>query len=116
MSKVDWTGDHPAEEDRSERRAAMARALARGGMEDVQVISLETAETVLTPKRRQLIAALRTEPIESVRDLAQTVERDESQVSRDLGVLAEHSIIEYDESGRTKQPRLIQEHIIVEPL
>ncbi|MHC3439573.1 HVO_A0114 family putative DNA-binding protein [Natrialbaceae archaeon A-gly3] len=93
----------------------MARALARGGMEGVQILSLESAEKVLTPKRQELIQMLREEEVESVRDLARRVERDKGQVSRDLGVLAEHSVIKYEESGRAKRPYLVQDHIVVEP-
>uniref|UniRef100_A0A7D5GQA5 Helix-turn-helix domain-containing protein n=2 Tax=Natrinema halophilum TaxID=1699371 RepID=A0A7D5GQA5_9EURY len=85
-------------------------------MEGVQVLSLESAETVLTPKRRELIETLRSEDVESVRDLARRVGRDKAQVSRDLGLLAEHSIIRYEEAGRMKRPCLVQEHIIVEPI
>lgn len=122
MSEIEWTesqdtdmGDEKQGDD-AERRAEMARALARGGMDGVQIISLETAERVLTPKRRELIETLRSQDVDSVRDLARQVGRDKGQVSRDLGVLAEHGVISYDEDGRAKQPYLTQEHIIVEPV
>lgn len=102
--------------DRSELRGDMTRALAKGGMSDFHVISWETARTVLTPKRRELIETLRSKDVESVRGLAREVGRDKAQVSRDLGDLAEYGIITYEESGRSKQPQLTQEHIIVEPI
>jgi len=116
MSQVDWSTTQRDDDERKKRRAEMARALARGGMESVQVLSLESAERVLTPKRRELIEVLRTEDIDSVRDLARAVSRDKGQVSRDLGVLAEHSIINYEEEGRAKRPYLVQDHITVEPI
>lgn len=94
----------------------MARALARGGMEGVQVLSLETAQDVLTPKRYEIIELLSSEEVESVRALARRLGRDKGQVSRDLAALAEHSIIEYDTDGRSKSPRLTQEHLVIEPL
>jgi predicted transcriptional regulator len=105
-----------SEEDRVDRRSEMARALARGGMEDVQVLSLETAQEVLTPKRYEIVDLLSREDVDSVRALARRLDRDKAQVSRDLQALAEHSIVTYDTDGRSKSPRLVQEHIVVEPL
>lgn len=124
MSGIDWKTDRTNEEsesgdadaDRADRRAAMAQALARGGMEGVQVLSFESAERVLTPKRRELIETLRTHDVDSVRELARRVDRDKGQVSRDLGILAEHGVVSYDEQGRAKRPYLVQEHIVVEPV
>jgi len=85
-------------------------------MEGVQVLSLETAQEVLTPKRYEIVDLLSREDVDSVRGLARRLDRDKAQVSRDLGVLAEHSIITYDTDGRSKRPRLVQEHIVIEPL
>lgn len=116
MSRIDWSRTRRDDDERAERRAGMARALARGGMEGAQVLSLESAERVLTPKRRELIEVLRSEEIESVRELARSVGRDKGQVSRDLGVLAEHGVVSYEDNGRAKRPYLTQEHITVEPI
>jgi len=102
--------------DRTELRAKLARSLARGGMSGVQVVSWETAQEVLTPKRRELVEELRRNPPKSVRQLARTLNRDKSQVSRDLAALAEHGIIQYEEEGRAKKPRLTQDHLVVEPV
>lgn len=115
MSQIDWS--QPTDDNaRVERRSEIARALARGGMDDVQVLSFESAEKVLTPKRREIIQTLRGEEVKSVRDLARLIERDKGQVSRDLGVLAEHGVIKYETTGRAKRPYLVQEHIVIEPL
>lgn len=94
----------------------MARALARGGMEGVQVLSLEAADEILTPKRVEIIELLGSEDVESVRELARRLGRDKGQVSRDLGKLAEHGVIRYEEAGRAKTPHLTQERIVVEPI
>jgi predicted transcriptional regulator len=85
-------------------------------MSGVQVISWESAETVLTPKRRELIETLRETAPESVRGLARELERDKSQVSNDLSTLAELGIIQYEQNGNAKAPRLTQDHIVVEPI
>lgn len=116
MSQIDWSSTDRDPDDRLERRQQMAQALARGGMDNVQIISVDSAETVLTPKRRELIEILRTADVESVRELARRADRDKGQVSRDLGQLAEHGIIEYEEGGRAKQPVLTQDHLLIEPI
>lgn len=51
----------------SDRRKQIARALARGGMEGVHVLSHESAAEILTPKRRDLIASLAENEVASVR-------------------------------------------------
>jgi predicted transcriptional regulator len=101
---------------RVELRQQMARALARGGMENVHVVSHETAETVLTARRRELVTALKQTTPESVRGLARQLDRDKGAVSRDLAELAEHNIVTYEDNGRAKRPTLTQEHIFVEPV
>jgi|APHM01.1.fsa_nt_gi Predicted transcriptional regulator len=108
----------PKESDdvRTDRRAEMARALARGGMEGVHVLSLETAQTILTPERYRIIELLSREELPSVRELARRLNRDKGQVSRDLGILAEHGVIAYDTDGRSKSPRLTQQRLVIEPL
>jgi len=109
-------GSHISPEERRERRAEMARALARGGMEGVHVISLEQADEVLTPRRKEILEVLSKDEYESVRGLARELGRDKGQVSRDLGLLAEHGIVTFDTDGRSKSPRLGQEHVVVEPV
>lgn len=120
MSDTESRGDVPPDStapvDRAELRARMARALARGGLPGVQVISWESAEEVLTPRRREIIETLREREVESVRGLARELGRDKGQVSRDLGVLAAHGIVRYERVGNAKRPRLTQEHVVVEPI
>lgn len=119
---ADSTWERPAahaDEDsdsRVARRKQMARALARGGMTGVQVLSHESAERVLTGKRREIIDVLADEDVESVRGLARRLGRDKGQVSRDLAVLAEHGVVDFDESGRAKRPYLQHDHVVVEPV
>jgi predicted transcriptional regulator len=107
---------YSSEDERIERRSEMARALARGGMEGVHVLTLEQAEKVLTPKRQEIVEALGHGEYESVRALARELGRDKGQVSRDLGDLAEHGIVTFETDGRSKSPRLTQEHIVIEPI
>lgn len=105
-----------SEAERIEARSELARALARGGMEDVQILSLEEAKEVNTPKRREIIEALSKGEYESVRALARELDRDKGQVSRDLALLAEHGIVTFDTDGRAKSPRLAQQRLLFEPI
>lgn len=120
MADSTWerTDSHADEDDESrvERRKQMARALARGGMTGVQVLSHESAERVLTEKRRELVTVLANEDVESVRALARHVGRDKGHVSRDLKVLAEHGVVDFDDEGRARRPYIQHDHVVVEPI
>lgn len=105
-----------SEEERAKRRSEMARALARGGMEDVKILSLEEADELLTPKRQELVEALSQGEYDSVRGLARELDRDKAQVSRDLAALAEHGLVAYETDGRSKSPRLTQQRVVIEPI
>lgn len=110
------TTTYRSEEERIKARSELARALARGGMDDVQILSLKEAEEVNTPKRREIIEALSKGEYESIRALARELDRDKGQVSRDLGLLAEHGIVTFDTDGRSKTPQLAQQHVLFESI
>lgn len=119
MSEADNTASGGGEKvatQREDKRADMARSLARGGMSGVHVVTLETAKEVLTPKRTEILESVRSEEIGSVRELARELGRDKGQVSRDLKKLAEHGLITYEESGRSKKPVIPHDHVVVEPI
>lgn len=103
-------------ERRRELRQEMATALANGGMGDVHVVSHETAERVLTERRREIVRTLERQSPESVRGLARLLDRDKGAVSRDLAELAEHNVVTYEENGRARRPTLTQSHVVVEPI
>ena len=107
---------HQSKEEQLQLRQQMARALARGGMDDVHVVTHEISQSVLTPRRREIIQYLKEEDPESVRALARALDRDKGAVSRDLATLAEHNIITYDTDGRAKRPTLVSNHVVVEPI
>lgn len=100
----------------AERRSRMARALATSGFKDVLVTDRETAKTVLTEKRQELIARIREGGIESVRALADDLDRDVSGVSRDLDLLFEADIVEFDTEGQRKIPCLKHDTVVTEPI
>ncbi len=104
------------ERDAAKKRGEIARALAKQGLEDVFVLDRVSAREVLTEKRTEILDTLKTEETESVRHLAEVVDRDKSVVSQDLQVLAEHDLVEYEEDGRRKVPKLKHENVIVAPV
>lgn len=92
------------------------RRLAEAGFSDVLMLSRETAERVLTPKRMELLTELATTDVRSMRDLGRRADRDISIVKRDLDILYEAGIVEYEQEGRAKRPMLAHENVFVEPV
>jgi predicted transcriptional regulator len=97
-------------------KAEFAKRLASAGYQDFLVLEREAAESVLTERRSELLETIATENAESITTLADRLGRDVAAVHRDLDVLFEYSLIEYDEEGGRKQPRVKHEHVFVEPL
>jgi len=91
--------------------------LAEGGFSpDFLVIDFGTARSVLTDRRMELLETVRDEEVESVTDLAEMLGRDEAAVSRDLDLLCQNDMIEYERDGRRKIPKLKHDTVVVEPL
>lgn len=90
--------------------------LAESDREDFLNLRRETAERVLTEKRMEIVAAIAEGDVESVRDLARRLDRDVSIVSRDLDVLFEAAVIDYERDGRAKRPVLAHENVFVTPV
>lgn len=93
-----------------------SRALVREGYEDVLTLSQEDATIILGTGRLEIIDRLREGNVGSVRSLADDLGRDKAGVSRDLKLLAEHDIVEYEDRGRAKVPKLKHETVVVEPI
>jgi len=101
----------------STRRLDFMRLLAEAGFSpNFLVIDLDTAKSVLTDRRMELLETIRDEPIESVTGLAETLGRDKAAVSRDLDLLFEQDMIVYERDGSRKIPQLKHETVVVEPL
>jgi len=104
------------ERDAAKKRGEIAHALAEQGIEDVFVLDRESAREVLTEKRTEILDVLKTDNVESVRHLAEVLERDKSVVSQDLGILAKHDLVEYEKEGRRKVPEVKHENVVVAPV
>lgn len=98
------------------KRADITRTLIQGGYDDVLVLDHETAQRVLTEKRRELLDRIREREVESVRRLADDLGRDKAAVSRDLDLLFEYDLLDYEEINQRKVPTLKHDTVIVEPI
>lgn len=86
--------------------------------EDVpHVVNFQDAsrlQQVLTPRRLELVGRLLEEPAESIRALAEGLDRDVRQVHDDVQVLGEYRIVHLREAGRAKQPFVPYETVTIE--
>ena len=89
---------------------------AKDILDDTLVLRFETAEEVLTPKRKELINTIKNEEVSSVTELSELVGRDKSRVSKDLKELYETDIIEFEEVNGGKSPELKHDIIDIEPI
>lgn len=85
---------------------------------DILMLSHDGARAVLAPTRLVLVDYLEDHEVESIRGLARELDRDKGEVSRDLSVLAQHGVVEYegDGKGTPKRPRLTHDTILVTPI
>ena len=97
-------------------RNAFSETLAANGFDDILVLSRERAKDVFHERRLEILDALRVEEPQSVRELAGLLGYDKGVVSRDLRRLARIDVIEYEERGRSKAPRLTHRHVALKPV
>lgn len=88
----------------------------RADSSDTLVLRFETAEEVLTPKRKELINTIKNEEVKSVTQLSELVDRDKSRISKDLKELYETDIIEFNDVNGKKSPKLKHDIIDIEPI
>jgi len=103
-------------DDRLEFRAAFSETLTKHGYPDALVLARERAEEVFHDRRLEILDHLNEHNPDSVRALAQKLDYDKGVVSRDLQELAQIDVIEYEDAGRSKAPRLKHSHVVVEPV
>lgn len=116
MSTHDSVPEDLEIDERVEKRMRLSRALSEAGYADVLVLSHESGRKILTSNRLEILDRLREGSVESVRALAAELGRDKGGVSRDLKLLAERDVIEYDDTGRAKAPQLKHDTVVVEPI
>lgn len=101
---------------RDGRVPTMLEALAKAGYDDVLVLDRESVGFVFTDRRTELVELIEDGEGLSVGEIAEALDREQSAVSRDLDVLFEYSVIDYEREGRRKIPFLRHETILQEPL
>jgi predicted transcriptional regulator len=77
------------------------------GEEVPHVVNFQDAsrlQRILTPRRLELVRSLMGESAESIRDLADRLDRDVRQVHDDLQILTEYRIVHFREEGDAKKP------------
>jgi predicted transcriptional regulator len=71
---------------------------------DITFVEPSDVQRLLTPKRLELIQTLMSEEVGSIRELAEVLDRNPSEVHDDVHTLEEYGIIELREEGRAKKP------------
>jgi predicted transcriptional regulator len=69
---------------------------------------------LLTDRRMELLEAVMEDPPESIRALANRLDRDVHDVHDDLHLLAEYDIIYFQEDGRAKKPYVPYDTVRIE--
>jgi predicted transcriptional regulator len=101
---------------------AQAAALERAerweeGEEVPHVVNFEDRarlRQLLTERRMELLEAVMEHPPESIRALADRLDRDVHDVHDDLHLLAEYDIVHFEEAGRAKQPYVPYDTVRIE--
>ena len=99
-----------------EFRAAFSETFTQDGFPDTLVLARDRAEDLFSDRRLEIVDYLKDNSPRSVRALADSLGYDKGVVSRDLQKLAELNVIEYEENGRAKAPRLKHRHVAIEPV
>lgn len=71
-------------------------------------------QRILTPKRLELLRSVMEDPPESIRALADRLDRNVSDVHEDVTMLADHDIIHLETVGRAKRPTVPYGEIRIE--
>lgn len=100
-----------------ERALESAREFDRGEENGPRVLSFEDPERIqrlLTPRRLELLRSVMEESPGSIRQLAERLERNVSDVHEDVTLLEEYGIVELEQDGRAKRPVVPYDEIEIE--
>lgn len=87
------------------------------GEEVPHVVNFQDAsrlQRILTPRRLELVQSLMDAPAESMRDLADRLNRDIRQVHDDLQILSEYRIVHFREEDGAKKPHIPYDTVKIE--
>lgn len=71
-------------------------------------------QRILTPRRLELVRSLMDEPADSIRALADRLDRDVRQVHDDVQLLSEYRIVHFTEEDGAKKPSVPYETVRIE--
>jgi len=94
-------------EDKHQQDALDRLARWEAGEEVPHVVNFQKPSdlrALLTDRRVELLQSVMTESPDSIRRLAQRLDRDVKSVHDDLQVLAEYDIVHFESEGRAKRP------------
>jgi predicted transcriptional regulator len=100
-----------------ERALESAREFDRGEENGPRVLSFEDPERIqrlLTPRRLELLRSVMENPPGSIRQLAERLERNVSDVHDDVTLLEEYGIMKLEQDGRAKRPVVPYDEIEIE--
>jgi len=107
----------PTEEVRNEALEKV-EALERGEeVEDMHVLNLSSERELsrlMSEKNLELLHAIAEHEPSSIRELAETVDRDYREVHRNLEELETLNVVEFEEVGRSKKPTVWYDNIEVD--
>lgn len=72
----------------------------------VLIIDEKTMAKIITPKRVEMITAIRTHKPKNVNDLANILKRKQEAVSRDLSILHNYGVLDFLIVNKTKVPKI----------
>lgn len=87
------------------------------GNEVSHVVNFQDAsrlQRILTPRRLELVRSLMDESADSIRALADRLDRDVRQVHDDVQLLSEYRIVHFTEADGAKQPSVPYETVKIE--
>jgi predicted transcriptional regulator len=95
--------------DAKEKALEKARRFDEGEeINETNVVFVDPADVqrILTPKRMEMIETLMSDDVEvgSIRELAEVLNRNPSEVHEDVHILEEYSIVVLRDEGRAKRP------------
>ena len=88
-----------------------------GTLEEEQTLTFPSVEKlfkILTPARWKIVKALQTKEFKSIRDLAKFLERDYSNVWKDIQILNDLGIVEVEKTEKGYRVYIPYERIVVE--
>lgn len=104
--------------DAAEDPVAALEQLEAAGKDDTLMLSPSDYREIFTDRRRELFRTIRERQDEqlSVTGLADLLGRDKAAVSRDLNVLFEYAVIDFEEQGTRKIPVPRHAEVVTEPI